>query len=81
MEVSLRQILEARERRVQRQNRLLEEYGKPLICFTMNIAGPEKFNPLIGLGFKMGCQRLERALAETKCLYSAEETADTGCEA
>ena len=81
MEVSLGQILEARERRVRRQNQLLAEYGKPLICFTMNIAGPEKYNALVGLGFHLGCRRLEEALADIKCLYSGKETADTGCEA
>mgnify|MGYP005878832487 CR=1 FL=1 len=37
-EVSLLEMLDARERRVQHQQALLAQYHKPLICFTMNIA-------------------------------------------
>ncbi len=43
-EVSLLQMLDAREKRAQRQNELLTQYQKPLLCFTMNIAGPIKFS-------------------------------------
>ena len=39
-EVTLEQMLEARERRVQRQRTLLDRYGQSLICLTMNVAGP-----------------------------------------
>ena len=42
MEPTLLQILDAREERVRHQRQLLEQYGKPLLCFTMNIPGPEK---------------------------------------
>ena len=42
MEVSLMDILNARDARAQRQRELLDRFGKPLICFTMNISGPEK---------------------------------------
>ena len=38
-EVSLLEMLDARERRVEHQQALLAQYHKPLICFTMNIAG------------------------------------------
>ena len=48
-EVSLIQMLDARERRVWHQQELLGAYGKPLVCFTMNIAGPVKDSPLIRL--------------------------------
>ena len=37
-EVSLIQMLDARERRVWHQQERLGAYGKPLVCFTMNIA-------------------------------------------
>ena len=80
MDISLMQMLEARERRVQRQQQLLTQYGKPLICFTMNIAGPGKNSPLIRFGFRLGCQRLENALSGIPVLHSAREEAPTGCE-
>ena len=41
MEVTLQQTLDAREQRAARQRVLLERYETPLICFTMNIPGPE----------------------------------------
>ena len=40
--VNLREMLEARETRVSKQQRLLREYGLPLLSFTMNLAGPVK---------------------------------------
>lgn len=52
--VTLTQILDAREQRVARQQALLEQYGKSLICFTMNIAGPVKDSQLIRAGFRLG---------------------------
>ena len=62
MEVSLMQVLDARERRVKRQKELLRQYGKPLLCFTMNIAGPVKISPLIRRGFLAGRNALEKGL-------------------
>ena len=59
-EVSLIQMLDARERRVWHQQELLGAYGKPLVCFTMNIAGPVKDSPFIRRGFARGRQLLER---------------------
>ena len=47
MEVTLYDILNARETRVLRQQSLLTEHRLPLLCFTMNIAGPVKTTPLI----------------------------------
>ena len=46
-EVTIYQILDARDRRVQKQKYILEEYKCPIVSFTMNIAGPEKTSPLI----------------------------------
>ena len=45
--VQLLQMLEARERRARRQKELLDQFGLPLISFSMNIAGPIKNSPLI----------------------------------
>ncbi len=81
-EVTLPEVLEARERRVARQRELLARYGGPLISFTMNIAGPVKDTPLIRRGFGAGCRQLRRALesAGVPVLYWQEETAVTGCQ-
>jgi len=83
MEVSLMEMLDARERRAQRQMQLLQQYGKTLICFTMNIAGPVKNSPLIRRGFCLGKRLLEQQLmvAKVKLLHFEEINEKTGNEA
>ena len=95
-EVALPEMLDARERRVYRQQQLLQEYGKPLICFTMNIAGPVKNSELIRDSFDLGCEMLKAHLApaggtaaqpgtassgQFPCLFSEEVHEITGNEA
>ena len=81
--VSLVQMLDARERRVQHQQELLARYHKPLICFTMNICGPVKDSPLIRRGFARGCQLLRQQFLRAKLtpLYQDAVREVTGCEA
>lgn len=83
MEVTLMEMLDARENRSRRQQELLEQCGKPLLCFTMNIAGPEKNSPLIQRGFRLGKQLLEAQLMAAKAgvLHFEETSANTGNEA
>ena len=76
MEVSLMEMLDARERRAQRQMQLLQQYGRPLICFTMNIAGPIKNSPLIHRGFLMG-KRPEPACSAAALPTTAPEAVPT----
>ena len=59
MEVTLQEILTARENRVAKQQELLARFGKSLICFTMNIAGPEKYNEDILWGYELGKKWLQ----------------------
>lgn len=61
-EVTLPEMLEARDRRAEAQRRLLADRGLPLISFTMNIPGPVKNSPLYRRGFDEGLRQLERAL-------------------
>ena len=83
MEVSLLQMLDARERRVQHQQALLAQYRKPLICFTMNICGPVKDSPLIRRGFERGCRLLRQQFFRAKLtpLHQDIIREATGCEA
>lgn len=76
MEVSLLQILEAREQRVIRQQKLLQ-HKKTLICFTMNIAGPVKNTPLITECFQIGHQQLTGLV---QVVHHELHIAPTGCE-
>ena len=80
-EVSLEQMLEAREKRVSRQQELLKD-GLTLVSFTMNIAGPVKNSPLIQKGFYEGCRLIEYTLSadRIKILFREDTVAVTGCE-
>ena len=81
MEVSLQDILCAREDRVRLQKQLLEENHCPLICYTMNIAGPVKNTPLIRRGFQTGLDALLEKLPAEKVLRQHLFLAKTGCTA
>lgn len=82
MEVTLPEMLEARERRAARQKALLRAYGKTMICFTMNIAGPVKNNSLIRRGYALGKRLLGQQLgvAGIPVLYFEEIQEITGNE-
>ncbi len=82
MEVSLSQILAARESRAARQQELLKKYGCSLICFTMNIAGPVKNSPLIREGFRLGQRMLRAQFSSLRLSVLHEASIDplTGCE-
>ena len=61
-EVSLSMMLECRENRARTQRELVSTYGRPVVSFTMNIAGPVKTSRLIERGFSIGVERLLGAL-------------------
>ncbi|MBO5973670.1 MAG: citrate lyase holo-[acyl-carrier protein] synthase, partial [Clostridia bacterium] len=63
-EITLQQVLDARERRVERQRRLLVSFGKPLLVLNMNIAGPLKRSGLIDFAFFEGVRALDRVLGD-----------------
>ena len=81
MEVTLEQILDAREARAYRQQTISRKYGVPILSFTLNIPGPVKDSPLIRRAFQVGLNTLSRSISpeliwETQIIRSA-----TGCEA
>lgn len=63
-EITLQQVLDARERRVERQRRLLVSHNKPLLVLNMNIAGPVKRGGLIDFAFFEGVRALDKALGD-----------------
>ncbi len=77
MEITVMDILAARDARVAVQKRLLEHFGKPLICFTMNIAGPVKYSEEILRGYQLGKRLL---LARITPVQFEEILSPTGCE-
>lgn len=80
MQQGLQEILEAREQRWIRQKELLRHYQKPLICFTLNIPGPEKNNFLTEHGFALGERLLLAALEPGSLLYRQRRATAAGPE-
>ena len=77
--VTLEDILHARDGRADAQRRLLHSHRLPLVSFTMNIAGPVKSAPLIELAFDAGLEALYAALGQPEAAEVIRPT--TGCEA
>ena len=80
-EVTLHQMLDARERRAALQKSLINTYKTPLVCFTMNIAGPIKTSPLIERAFFEGIEILESNLSPKSILHREIDVSVTGCQA
>lgn len=82
-QVTLAEMLDARERRLAWQQKLLAQYRLPMVCFTMNIAGPVKAGPLIRNGFELGKRYLKEQLdsLHLPCAHWEEVHALTGSEA
>ena len=80
METNLVEILEAREQRAMYQKELLAQYQKPLLCFTLNIPGPEKNNFLTDHGFALGNRLLAQVLDQKTVLFHTERLTAAGRE-
>ena len=79
--VDLGQMLEARERRVAIQNKMLEGAGpeKCLVCLTMNIAGDVKRTPMTRMLFNAGSEEMRSLGFRILKEFSLDEA--TGSEA
>ncbi len=80
MEVTLSQVLAAREERVRRQREWNRQWGLPQISFSMNIPGPVKDTPLIRQAFREGVAALEAQLPRTAVRHRQLWEAATGWE-
>ncbi len=78
--VTLNDMLTAREDRVKRQNELLSKYHCPIVCYTMNIAGPTKKDALIERAFFSGLNQVKQQFADNTVFYEYF-LKETGCEA
>lgn len=77
-EVTLAEMLSAREERAAAQAELCRSYGKAVISFTMNIAGPRKTSYGIERAFKRGLSRLRAEISPSLILYQKTEYRHTG---
>lgn len=64
--VTLRDVLHARDCRALRQKKMNEQFGMPLISFTLNLPGPLKAFPLAGKTYEEGKRKILRELGRHK---------------
>lgn len=81
-EITMNEMLEARELRAVKQRELLEHYGMTLISFTLNIAGPVKTSALIEKTFNEGRMQIGyRCTAERfEIIHREENHSECGWE-
>ena len=65
-EITLSEILLAREERVAIQNELLSAYKVPIVSFTMNMAGPVKVTALSHRAFLWGMEQLRLGFLQNR---------------
>jgi holo-ACP synthase len=82
-QITLEQLLEARELRAAHQKELIEKYRLPLVSFTVNMPGASKKTADSSIIFREGCNALVKRLKETDCVleYYVSKDPDTGFEA
>ena len=73
-EITLSEILIAREERVAIQTALLGKHQAPVISFTMNMAGPVKVTALSHRAFLWGMEQLRLGFVQNKFPVLAEQT-------
>lgn len=78
-EITLQEVLDAREARAAAQRQLLDRYRHPLLCLTMNIAGPLKRWGTVDLVFRAAETELDRRL-QGRVLKKCKTDAATGLE-
>ena len=81
MEVTLEEMLAAREARSFRQMELNRQWGMTIISFSMNIPGPVKDAPIIRRGFQEGCAKIAYRIPSERIKYQQIIQEKTGCEA
>ncbi len=81
-DVTVPDMMRAREARAQMQRALLREYpGTVVVCLCMNIAGPVKTNERIERAFRWGVEAVRAVLKPYEALFNREIHEKTGPEA
>ncbi|MGN0464941.1 MAG: citrate lyase holo-[acyl-carrier protein] synthase [Lachnospiraceae bacterium] len=73
-EVSIYEVLDAREKRVERQKAFIEQYKQPIICFMLNIPGAVKTSPKYEMAFWLGVNKILHKLERYSLKIVATKT-------
>jgi len=63
-EVTVPEMMEARDHRVEMQREFIEKTGCPVICFMLNVPGPHKVSEDFSWAFREGVDRIKNKLCE-----------------
>ncbi|HBP24713.1 MAG TPA: citrate lyase holo-[acyl-carrier protein] synthase [Oribacterium sp.] len=72
-EVTVPEMLAARDHRVELQRQFIERFHCPVICFMLNIPGPHKVGDDFYWAFEAGLQRIQAALDQNGIRIEAEK--------
>jgi holo-ACP synthase len=80
-EISVKDMMNCREKRVEKQKEMIELSHTPIISFCLNIPGPVKTNEQIKKAFNVGKKEILTTLKSknipvAKCLETHEKTGD-----
>lgn len=73
-EVTLEEMLAAREQRASRQQQMIHRTGCPIICFMLNVPGPVKTSDALQRAFAIGVQRIREQLRMADIPFREERT-------
>ena len=76
--VTLQELLDSRERRVQKQKSLLSQYEGVLISVTLNIPGPVKDKPAYRKALQAAMELLAERFAGDPIIYKEVRYLKTG---
>jgi len=79
-QITLMELLDARENRAMHQRELLETYRGILACVTLNIPGPVKDKEIYRKALELGMEKLEKSLAPEAILHREIRHLFTGSE-
>lgn len=79
-EIMALKILDARERRVEKQKSINDKYKRPIVSFSMNIPGPNKDSLMFRKAFDSGVDSIIMQIGE-KILSQNIQYLETGSEA
>ena len=74
--VELPDMLSCREARAQKQRQLIEQYRRPVVSLSMNIAGDVKNTPAVSMLQKDGEEDFKAAAAKAGLALLSEERSD-----
>ena len=72
-EVTVPEMLAARDHRVEQQRDFIARFHHPVICFMLNIPGPHKVGEDFYWAFETGLQRIGHSLDQNGIRIEAEE--------